>query len=79
MLIEIKTPEDFNGAISEKQLITVQFSAPRCGGCKMVTPKVMQVAENEFLAVKFLNVSTEELENVCEEIGVDWFPAFRVC
>ncbi|KAG6580148.1 Myosin protein [Phytophthora cinnamomi] len=39
MPIEVKTPEDFSGAIGEKQPATVQFSAPRCGGCKMVTPQ----------------------------------------
>ncbi|KAG6616674.1 Replication protein A 70 kDa DNA-binding subunit [Phytophthora cinnamomi] len=49
--IEVKTPEDFSGAIGEKQPTTVQFSAPRCGGCKMVTPKVTQLTENGFLAV----------------------------
>ncbi|KAG6621338.1 Retrovirus-related Pol Polyprotein from transposon TNT 1-94 [Phytophthora cinnamomi] len=39
MPIAVKTPEDLSGAIGEKQPITVQFSAPRCGGCKMVTPQ----------------------------------------
>ncbi|KAJ8575954.1 hypothetical protein ON010_g3258 [Phytophthora cinnamomi] len=39
MPIEVKTPEDFSGAIGEKQPTTVQFLAPRCGGCKMVTPQ----------------------------------------
>ncbi|KAG6595770.1 putative thioredoxin [Phytophthora cinnamomi] len=38
-----------------------------------------QLTENEFLAVKFLKVSTEELESVCKEIDVDCFPTFRVC
>ncbi|KAG6594120.1 putative thioredoxin [Phytophthora cinnamomi] len=37
------------------------------------------LTENEFLAVKFLKVSTEELESVCKEIDVDCFPTFRVC
>ncbi|KAG6623480.1 putative thioredoxin [Phytophthora cinnamomi] len=47
MPIEVKTPEDFSGAIGEKQPATVQFSAPRCGGCKMVTPQVLrQVPES---------------------------------
>ncbi|KAG6619091.1 putative thioredoxin [Phytophthora cinnamomi] len=39
MPIEVKTPEDFSSAIGEKQPATVQFSAPRCGDCKMVTPQ----------------------------------------
>ncbi|KAJ8524222.1 hypothetical protein ON010_g16896 [Phytophthora cinnamomi] len=77
MPTKIKTPEEFNAAIGEKQLATVQFSTPWCG-CKMVAPKVAQLTENECLAVKFLNVSTEELENFCKEIDVDTFPAFRV-
>ncbi|KAJ8566225.1 hypothetical protein ON010_g6898 [Phytophthora cinnamomi] len=39
MPIEVKTPEDFSGDIGEKHPTAVQFSAPRCGGCKMVTPQ----------------------------------------
>ncbi|KAG6621415.1 putative thioredoxin [Phytophthora cinnamomi] len=39
MPTEVKTPEDFSGDIGEKQATTVQFSAPRCGGCEMVTPQ----------------------------------------
>ncbi|KAG6622995.1 putative thioredoxin [Phytophthora cinnamomi] len=67
MPIEVKTPEDFSGAIGVKQPATVQFSEPRCGGCKMVTPKVTQLTENEFLAVKFLKVSTEGAGDICSK------------
>ncbi|GMF43276.1 unnamed protein product [Phytophthora lilii] len=78
MPIEIKTPEEFNAAIGEKQLTVVQFSAPWCGGCKMVAPKVTKLMESDFAGVKFLKVSAEELEDFCEEIDVDSFPTFRV-
>ncbi|RLN63703.1 hypothetical protein BBJ29_005660 [Phytophthora kernoviae] len=78
MAIEIQTPEEFNTAIGEKQLTVVQFSAPWCGGCKMVAPKVKELMEKDFSGVKFLKVSAEELEDFCEEIDVDSFPTFRV-
>ncbi|RLN14461.1 hypothetical protein BBJ28_00007001 [Nothophytophthora sp. Chile5] len=78
MAIEITTPEEFNAAIGEKKLTVVQFSAPWCGGCKMVAPKVKELMEKEFADVKFLKVSAEELEDFCEEIDVDSFPTFRV-
>uniref|UniRef100_A0AAV1T7N1 Thioredoxin n=1 Tax=Peronospora matthiolae TaxID=2874970 RepID=A0AAV1T7N1_9STRA len=78
MAIAIQTPEEFHAAIGEKQLTVVQFSAPWCGGCKMVAPKVTKLMESEFSHVKFLKVSAEELEEFCEEIDVDSFPTFRV-
>jgi thioredoxin 1 len=76
--VVINTPEEFNAAIGEKQLTVVQFSAPWCGGCKMVAPKVAKLMEGDFSGVKFLKVSAEELEDFCEEIDVDSFPTFRV-
>ncbi|CAI5744475.1 unnamed protein product [Peronospora destructor] len=78
MAIEIQTSEEFKAAIAEKQLTVVQFSAPWCGGCKMVAPKVTKLMESDFPDVKFLKVSAEELEDFCEEIDVDSFPTFRV-
>ncbi|TDH68120.1 hypothetical protein CCR75_005427 [Bremia lactucae] len=78
MPIDIQTPEEFDAAIGEKQLTVVQFSAPWCGGCKMVAPKVNRLMEGDFSTVKFLKVSADGLEDFCEKIGVDSFPTFRV-
>ncbi|CAI5729360.1 unnamed protein product [Peronospora effusa] len=78
MPIEIHTSEDFYAAIAGKQVTVVQFSAPWCGGCKMVAPKVTKLMESDFPHVKFLKVSAEELEDFCEELDVDSFPTFRV-
>ncbi|KAI9915492.1 hypothetical protein PsorP6_007857 [Peronosclerospora sorghi] len=78
MATEIKTAEEFHAAIAEKHVTVVQFSAPWCGGCKMVAPKVTELMATEFPRVKFLKVSAEELEELCEAIDVDSFPTFRV-
>ena len=78
MPIEIETPEAFHAAIAAKQPTVVQFSAPWCGGCKIVAPKVTKLMESDFPDVPFLKVSAEELDEFCEEIDVDSFPTFRV-
>ncbi|KAG3115971.1 hypothetical protein PI124_g7195 [Phytophthora idaei] len=79
-MIAISTAEDFHSAVAaatEKPLVAC-FSAPWCGGCKLVAPKVEQLAEELAETVSFAKVSAEELETLCEEVEVDSFPHFRV-
>ncbi|CAI5700619.1 unnamed protein product [Peronospora effusa] len=79
-MIAISSAEDFHAAVAattEKPLV-VFFSAPWCGGCKMVAPKVATLAEELAPSATFVQVSAEELKTLCEEIEVDGFPHFRV-
>ncbi|KAG6956493.1 hypothetical protein JG688_00011403 [Phytophthora aleatoria] len=79
-MIAISTAEDFHSAVAaatEKPLVAC-FSAPWCGGCKLVAPKVEKLAEELAETVSFAKVSAKELETLCEEVEVDSFPHFRV-
>ncbi|CAI5744469.1 unnamed protein product [Peronospora destructor] len=79
-MIAISSAEDFHVAVAattEKPLV-VFFSAPWCGGCKMVAPKVATLAEELAASATFVQVSAEELKTLCDEIEVDRFPHFRV-
>ncbi|KAG2790783.1 hypothetical protein PC129_g14793 [Phytophthora cactorum] len=79
-MIAISTAEEFHTAVAaatEKPLVAC-FSAPWCGGCKLVAPKVEKLAEELAKTVSFAKVSAEELETLCEEVEVDSFPHFRV-
>ncbi|ETM52561.1 hypothetical protein L914_03855 [Phytophthora nicotianae] len=80
VMIAISSAEDFHSAVAaatEKPLVAC-FSAPWCGGCKLVAPKVEKLAEELAETVSFAKVSAEELETLCEEVEVDSFPHFRV-
>ncbi|KAG7380603.1 hypothetical protein PHYPSEUDO_006997 [Phytophthora pseudosyringae] len=79
-MIAISSAEDFHAAVAaatEKPLVAC-FSAPWCGGCKLVAPKVATLAEELEATVSFAKVGAEELETLCEEVEVDSFPHFRV-
>ncbi|KAK1944780.1 Thioredoxin F-type [Phytophthora citrophthora] len=79
-MIVISSAEDFHAAVAaatDKPLVAC-FSAPWCGGCKLVAPKVATLAEELAETVSFAKVSAEELETLCEEVEVDSFPHFRV-
>ncbi|KAF4138530.1 Thioredoxin [Phytophthora infestans] len=80
VMIAISTAEDFHSAVAaatQKPLVAC-FSAPWCGGCKLVAPKVDKLAEELAETVSFARVSAEEHETLCEEVEVDSFPHFRV-
>lgn len=44
-MIQIESPEQFNERIAEGKTTVACFSAPWCGGCKMVAPKVEKLSE----------------------------------
>ncbi|KAL3671285.1 hypothetical protein V7S43_003217 [Phytophthora oleae] len=79
-MIAISSAEEYHAAVAaatDKPLVAC-FSAPWCGGCKLVAPKVATLAEELAEAASFAKVSAEELETLCEEVEVDSFPHFRV-
>lgn len=76
-MIQIETVEQFNQAVQQDKLMVVSFSAPWCGGCKVVAPSVAKLAE-ELKDTPFFKVSAEDLEEFCDEIEVDGFPSFRI-
>ncbi|RLN90767.1 hypothetical protein BBJ28_00021332 [Nothophytophthora sp. Chile5] len=79
-MIEIAQSEQFHAAVAapgDKPMVAC-FSAPWCGGCKLVAPKVAALAEELSDQATFVKVSAEELEELCEEVEVDSFPHFRV-
>lgn len=44
-MIQIESPEQFNAAVAEGKTTVACFSAPWCGGCKLVAPHVEKLSE----------------------------------
>ncbi|TMW64365.1 hypothetical protein Poli38472_012987 [Pythium oligandrum] len=73
----VETEEQFKTAIAADQITVASFSAPWCGSCKQMKPKVEALA-TELSQATFLKLDAEELEELLEEIEVESFPHFRV-
>lgn len=76
-MIKIESAEQFLDAVKSDKVTVASFSAPWCGSCKMVAPKVAELAA-ELKDTPFVKVDAEELEEFCDEIEVDGFPSFRI-
>ncbi|KAE9134473.1 hypothetical protein PF007_g2933 [Phytophthora fragariae] len=81
-MLAIASAEDFHAAVaasaSSGKTLVACFSAPWCGGCKLVAPKVAELARQLETSADFAKVSAEDLESLCEELEVDSYPHFRV-
>ncbi|GLE00780.1 hypothetical protein PINS_up009568 [Pythium insidiosum] len=78
-MIHVTSDEQFKTAIAAADKFTVaSFSAPWCGSCKMIKPKVEKLGEDLADKSSFLKLDAEELEEFFEELEVESFPHFRV-
>ena len=58
------TRENFEQSINENEILIVDFWAPWCGPCRMLTPVLEQVSNSGLCAVGKVNVDEEkELAN----------------
>ncbi|GMF64596.1 unnamed protein product [Phytophthora lilii] len=77
-MLAISKADEFHAAVAKDQTLVACFSAPWCGGCKLVAPKVAALAAELAPRAAFVSVSAEQLDKLCEQLEVDSFPHFRV-
>ncbi|XP_078441313.1 thioredoxin-like 1-2, chloroplastic [Wolffia australiana] len=58
------------------RLVVVDFYSPGCGGCRVLHPKICQIAEKN-PDVIFLKVNYEEHPSLCAGLRVHVLPFFR--
>ena len=70
--------EEFNTALDEAgdKLVVVDFHATWCGPCKMIAPKLAEMAEKEFTDVVFLKVDVDKNDETAEKYSVSAMPTF---
>lgn len=73
----VRLTEDFTCKLSEAgvKLVVVDFYATWCGPCKVIAPKIEEMAK-EMTDVVFLKVDVDECEDVAQAHGISCMPTF---
>jgi len=77
MAIHIKDANEFETKLTEagNSLVVVDFFAQWCGPCKVIAPKIEELAA-EFPDVVFLKVDVDECEDIASEYEITAMPTF---
>ena len=74
----ILTDGNFSTAISDNELIVVDFWAPWCGPCRMVGPIIEELAAQYSGKVKFGKMNVDENQTVPSSFGIMSIPTIIV-
>ncbi|KAF7513078.1 thioredoxin trx1 [Endocarpon pusillum] len=68
---------DFDKAIADAgdSLVVLDCFATWCGPCKVIAPKVVQLAK-EFQDARFYKIDVDEVSDVAQELGIRAMPTF---
>nr|CAH7746475.1 unnamed protein product [Callosobruchus chinensis] len=77
MVTHIKDKADLDTKLTDAgdQLVVVDFFATWCGPCKMISPKLEELAK-EYSNVIILKVDVDECEDVAMEYNISSMPTF---
>ncbi|VDI80793.1 thioredoxin 1 [Mytilus galloprovincialis] len=77
-LIKLVNQDEFEALKKkESRLLVVDFYATWCGPCKMIAPKLQEMAK-EFSDVMFLKVDVDEEEELAQSCGISAMPTFQL-
>lgn len=69
-----KTLKAFKAILDKNELVVVDFSAPWCGPCKMITPKFNEWSK-EYNTMSFVKIDIEVNSETAEEYDISSIPA----
>lgn len=80
-IVFVKSIGDWNEVAkkheSSKSVLVANFSAPWCGPCKALYPKLVSYADecnNKNLNVQFIKIDIDECEQIADKFGVTSIP-----
>jgi thioredoxin 1 len=73
------TDTSFNAEVIESDIpVLVDFWAPWCGPCRMVSPVVDEISEEYDGQVKVVKVNTDENPSVASQYGIRSIPTLMI-
>ncbi|XP_072004499.1 protein disulfide-isomerase A3 [Engystomops pustulosus] len=72
------TDDDFDGTISQYEMILVEFFAPWCGHCKKLAPEYEEAATKLKGTVSLAKVDCTANSNTCNKYGVSGYPTLKI-
>ncbi|XP_031847142.1 thioredoxin-T [Nomia melanderi] len=77
MVVQIKSSDELDKTLegAGDKLVVIDFFAVWCFPCKMIAPRVEELA-NEMPDVIFLKVDIEECEDITEKYNITSMPTF---
>ncbi|KAK4878640.1 hypothetical protein RN001_011146 [Aquatica leii] len=78
MSIHITNMDEFKSKLADAgdTLVVVDFFATWCGPCKMISPKLEELAGELGQAVLILKVDVDECEDIATEYSISSMPTF---
>ena len=78
MSIHIKDFDDLKTRLTEAgdKLVVIDFMATWCGPCKMIGPKLDEMANEMADAIVVLKVDVDECEDIATEYNINAMPTF---
>ena len=78
MSVHITSMDDFNTKLKDAgdTLVVVDFFATWCGPCKMIAPKLEEMATEQGQSILVLKVDVDECEEIATEYNISSMPTF---
>jgi thioredoxin 1 len=74
----ILTDSNFNEEVSKSSVMLVDFWAPWCGPCRMVSPVIEQLAREYAGRVVFGKLNIDENQRVAQSFGIQSIPTMMI-
>ncbi|XP_053620641.1 thioredoxin-2 [Plodia interpunctella] len=78
MSIHIKDVEDLTARLTEAgdKLVVIDFMATWCGPCKIIGPKLDEIAAEMADSIVVVKVDVDECEDIATEYSINTMPTF---